>query len=63
MFGGAITPLPIAKPTLVLEVTDIEDALDVEDLLQSLPLHFGHVYLILPKTSAPGLRVGKAFLC
>lgn len=51
------------QPALVLKLTGTEDDLDAEDLWQSLPLHFWHVYLMLPKTSAPGLRVGMAFLC
>lgn len=40
-FGGAVTPLPAAKPTLVLQVTDIKDDVGVgEDLLQSPPFAF-----------------------
>lgn len=61
-FGGAITPLSIAEPTLVLEITAIEDVLDVgEGLLQSLPLHFWQISVMLPKTSLPRLRRGKGF--
>lgn len=35
-FGNAITPLPIAKPTLLLGVTDIEDNL-IQEKLQIFP--------------------------
>lgn len=60
-FGNAITPLPIAKPTLFLGVTDIEDNLMQKTFCKNLPLDFSLIHLNPPKNEHSQVKGGKGF--